>query len=147
MTISKLKIDLRNLFWNFFDQQKQIIDEFLKGNNDPNVVNSFIKLIAKTELTLQLEEDFDYMDFYRMSYIEVDKDLLYPLKQNNLLPLDINYKGRLYSNFKYLNQEFINVVTSEKISKLGSDGVPCIINIFDNIMTFYFFEWDYNDLN
>lgn len=55
--------------------------------------------------------------------------------------ININYKGRLYSNFKYINQEFINVVTSEKISKLGSDGVPCIINIFDNIMTFYFFEW------
>ncbi|KQT20936.1 hypothetical protein ASG22_16080 [Chryseobacterium sp. Leaf405] len=67
MTISKLIIDLNNLFWNFFDQQKQIINEFLDGNNDSEVVNDFIKLISKTELTLQLEEDFDYMDFYRMS--------------------------------------------------------------------------------
>lgn len=144
MKISKLIIDLNNLFWNFFDQQKQIITEFLDGNNDSEVVNDFIKLISKTELTLQLEEDFDYMDFYRMSYIEVNKDFLYPLKQNNLLPLDINYKGHLYANFKYINQEFTHLITSQKISKLGSDGVPCIINIFNNIMTFYFFEWDYD---
>lgn len=58
--------------------------------------------------------------------------------------MDINYKGHLYANFKYINQEFTHLITSQKISKLGSDGVPCIINIFNNIMTFYFFEWDYD---
>lgn len=141
MKIGKIKIDLSKLRYNVGIQNKKIIKEYIEeGVLD---INKLIEIISGGELTYYTEEDFSYAYiYYYCEFTQITKENLDELKQRKVLNSHID-KENTYANFIFQNGECISPKTGENFKKV--DTIPCLIHLDNHIMTYYIFEWDYDD--
>lgn len=125
-----ISLNLNNLKWNFFAKEKELITQYL--NHDDSVISKLIILLAKTELTLYTEEDFNFYGLCELTYepfLETDK-----LHELNIKVED---GSKLFSNFKIVNHEIVSF-DNELID--NTDHIPCLVSIIGSTFSFFIVE-------
>ncbi|MFC3158712.1 hypothetical protein ACFP3I_03635 [Chryseobacterium arachidis] len=136
--MGKIIIDINNPKSKYFIiQNKEIINKYLSGIQDINLVNELINKVVYDELILYVEEEFMYFSLCKTSYNTLSQNTFVELQNNALLPQFLQYSENMYVNFDYENKIFVN-------SELGEDylknNIPCLVHLDKNILIFYILD-------
>lgn len=144
MAIAKKTLNLDKLSWNFRGENLSIIQAYKTDQFSEDNINSLIIVLAKTELTLYIEEDFDYMHLCRIKYTQISSDIIEQLKnKSETIGIAIDKNNRYYSNFSYKNGDYYHPETGQNFSNI--DDIPCLVELNSNFVTYYILKEDYYD--
>ncbi|WP_454045249.1 hypothetical protein [Chryseobacterium sp. Marseille-Q8038] len=138
--MGKIIIDLNNPKSKYFiTQNEEIINKYLSGIQDINIVNELINKVIHDELILYVEEEFMYLSLCETTYNTISQNTFVELQNNALLPQFLQYSENMYVNFDYENDIFINSELGENYLK---NNIPCLVHLDKNILIFYILDED-----
>lgn len=138
--MGRIIIDLNNPKSKYFiTQNEEIINKYLSGIQDINIVNELINKVIHDELILYVEEEFMYLSLCETSYNTISQNTFVELQNNALLPQFLQYSESMYVNFDYKNDIFINSELGENYLK---NNIPCLVHLDKNILIFYILDKD-----
>ncbi|KQT20929.1 hypothetical protein ASG22_16045 [Chryseobacterium sp. Leaf405] len=123
----------------FITQNKELINKYLSGIQDNNIVNELINKVIHDELILYVEEEFMYFSLCETNYNTISQNTFVELQNNTLLPQFLQYSENMYVNFDYENDKFINSELGENYLK---NNIPCLVHLDKNILIFYILDDD-----
>lgn len=133
-------IDLNNPKSKYFiTQNKELINKYLSGIQDNNIVNELINKVIQDELILYLEEEFMYLSLCETNYNTISQNTFIELQNNTLLPQFLQYSENMYVNFDYENGIFINSELGENYLK---NNILCLVHLDRYILNFYILDKD-----
>ncbi|KPH14702.1 hypothetical protein [Chryseobacterium sp. ERMR1:04] len=138
--MGRIIIDLNNPKSKYFiTQNKEIVNKYLSGIQDVNIVNRLINKVIHDELILYVEEGFMYLSLCKTNYNTVSQNTFVELQNNTLLPRFLQYSENMYVNFDYENDIFINSELGENYLK---NNIPCLVHLDKDIIIFYVLDED-----
>ncbi|NML57708.1 hypothetical protein [Chryseobacterium cheonjiense] len=136
--MGKIIIDLNNPKSEYFiTQNEEIINNYLSGIQDINLVNELINKVVYDELILYVEEEFMYFSLCKTSYNIISQNTFVKLQNNALLPQFLQYSENMYVNFDYENDIFVNSELGENYLK---KNIPCLVHLDKNNLIFYILD-------
>lgn len=138
--MGRIIIDLNNPKSKYFiTQNKEIVNKYLSGIQDVNIVNRLINKVIHDELILYVEEGFMYLSLCKTNYNTISQNTFVELQNNTLLPRFLQYSENMYVNFDYENDIFIN---SELGKNYLKNNIPCLVHLDKDILIFYVLDED-----
>lgn len=146
MIIGKIEIQLNDLYYHLNNDELAIIHQYLNGNKEIETVRQVIEIIARTEVTLSVDEEFSYYALYEeREYNPVSEEQLQEFIKHKVIDPSKEVSSSYYSNFLYEDGKCIDIATGKDIREVEF-FLPCLIEFsYGTMISYYIFEWDPGD--